>query len=65
MGSVVHEADPLLAWCAGNLVVRTNGEGHKRPDKEASVNKIDPIVAGLMARRESMFGEPVVKARVW
>lgn len=56
-GDVIHGGCPLLKWCAQNLVVKKNADGLQRPDKEKSVNKIDPIVAVLMGWREMLFGE--------
>ena len=44
-----HAGDPLLAWMAGNLVTRTGRYGEIRPDKDAAPDKIDGIVAVIMA----------------
>lgn len=64
-GEIIHGGCPLLAWTAGNLVVRSNPEGLKMPSKDKSVNKIDPIVAALMAWREMLFGEHELTPQVW
>lgn len=56
-GRLIHGGNPLLAWCAMNLVLRQDHRGYRMPDKERSDEKIDAIVAGLMAISEVMFGE--------
>ncbi len=45
---IVHDGDPLLAWAAGNMVVKANARGEWMPDKESSSEKIDPMCALLM-----------------
>ena len=44
-----HYGDPLLAWNAGNVAATTDANGNIRPDKEKSKEKIDGIVAVIMA----------------
>ncbi len=44
-----HFGDPILAWAAGNVSATTDVNGNIRPDKEKSKEKIDPIVAIIMA----------------
>ncbi len=44
-----HFGDPILAWAAGNVSATTDANGNIRPDKEKSKEKIDPIVAIIMA----------------
>jgi phage terminase large subunit-like protein len=60
-GLVRHGADPLLAWSADNVVLRTDSLGYVMPDKKKSSEKIDPTVALLMALSETMFGGPEPK----
>jgi phage terminase large subunit-like protein len=48
-GKLAHGADPVLAWMAGNMVVRTGTRGEIRPAKDAAKDKIDGIVALAMA----------------
>lgn len=56
-GLLLHGGDPLLAWAADNLVLRTDHAGYVMPDKQKSDEKIDPIVAGIMALSECLFAE--------
>lgn len=54
-GRISHGNDPVLAWFANNLVVRTDARGLKMPDKLESKQKIDGMVALLMAFREALM----------
>lgn len=44
-----HNNNPVLEWMADNLVVRKDPAGNFKPDKEKSTEKIDGIVALVMA----------------
>ena len=44
-----HYGDPILSWMAGNVAATTDSNGNIRPDKEKSKEKIDGIVAMIMA----------------
>jgi phage terminase large subunit-like protein len=44
-----HFGDPILAWNAGNVAATTDPNGNIRPDKEKSKEKIDGVVALIMA----------------
>lgn len=46
---MVHNGNPVLDWCASNVVVRHDPAGNIKPDKELSKKRIDGIVAGIMA----------------
>ena len=48
-GNIVHGGNPVLKWMAGNVVMRQDPAGNIKPDKEKSVEKIDGIVASIMA----------------
>ena len=52
-----HGGDRLLAWAADNVVLRTDSRGYIMPDKDKSTEKIDPIVALMMAFSEALFAE--------
>ncbi len=54
-GQFVHDGDPVLTWAADNLVLKTDAAGLAMPDKLKSSDKIDPMVAGLMALSECLF----------
>jgi phage terminase large subunit-like protein len=43
-----HNNDPILNWCADNLVVKYDDNANMKPDKAKSKNKIDDIVTLIM-----------------
>lgn len=48
-GNLIHGGNPVFKWMAGNVVMRQDPAGNIKPDKEKSVEKIDGIVASIMA----------------
>ena len=52
-----HDGNALLAYCAGNLS-RKERDGLWMPDKMGSEDKIDPIVAMIMAFARASFSQP-------
>ena len=48
-GKIQHGGHPVLKWMAQNVVMRQDPSGNIKPDKEKSVEKIDGIVATIMA----------------
>lgn len=44
-----HNGNPILRWMADNVVVKKDPAGNLKPDKEKSTQKIDGIVAMIMA----------------
>lgn len=54
---LVHDGDPVLAWCAANLVARKDVNLNMAPDKRRSAEKIDDITALLMAIGVSLTSE--------
>jgi phage terminase large subunit-like protein len=57
-GNLYHGCDPILTWCAGNLVMRHDQNMNQSPDKKNSANKIDDIVTLLMCFGMSLEYEP-------
>ena len=58
-GRLAHGGNPVLAWMADNLVARRDAAGNIKPDKQRSREKIDGMVALIMAldRLERHRGE--------
>ena len=48
-GNIVHGGNPVMAWMAGNVVVDTDPAGNIKPTQAKSPEKIDGIVAEIMA----------------
>ena len=63
-GRILHGDDPVLAFAADNLVLRTNSAGLVMPAKDEADEKIDPIVAALMAFARCLYGDQPVAPRV-
>ena len=48
-GQYRHGDNPVITWQADNLVTRTDPAGNLKPDKSRSTDKIDSMVAAVMA----------------
>lgn len=48
-GQLKHNGDPVLRWMASNVTVKQDPAGNIKPDKSKSSDKIDGIVALVMA----------------
>ena len=48
-GEMVHGGNPVLRWMAGNVVVEQDPAGNIKVTKAKSKDKIDGIVASVMA----------------
>jgi len=46
---IAHGGNPFLEWMVGNVMVVQDRDGKMRPDKYNSTNKIDGVVATLIA----------------
>ena len=57
-GNLAHGGDPVLTWCASNLVARRDVNMNMAPDKKRSADKIDDMTALLMGLGVSMSAEP-------
>lgn len=53
-----HNDNPLLRWQAGNVVVEMDPAGNRKPGKHKSLDRIDGIVASIMAVGASATEEP-------
>jgi hypothetical protein len=48
-GRLNHGGNPLLRWCLANVAIETDPTGAKKPAKNRSRGRIDPLVAAIMA----------------
>ncbi len=46
---MAHGGHPVLRWCADNMVVKTDEADNVKPDKKKARERIDPVVALIMA----------------
>lgn len=58
-GRFHHNGDPILAWMASNVVCHTDVKDNIYPRKERPENKIDGVVALIMALGRMIVAEPV------
>lgn len=54
---LVHDGNPVLRWMAANLAVETDSSENVRPTKKKSGDRIDGIVALIMAIGRGMVAE--------
>ena len=57
-GKLRHGGHPVLRWMASNVAVETDAAGNLKPSKKKSTERIDGIVAGVMALGRSMLHQP-------
>jgi phage terminase large subunit-like protein len=57
-GQLQHGGEPVARWAAGNVTVATDPAGNLKPDKARSTERIDPIVALIMADARASVAEP-------
>ena len=56
-GKIEHFGNPVLRWMLASTVVMTDPAGNIKPDKAKSTQKIDGIVASIMALGEWMTAQ--------
>lgn len=56
-GKIEHFGNPVLRWMLASTLVKTDPAGNIKPDKEKSTQKIDGIVALIMALGEWMTAQ--------
>jgi phage terminase large subunit-like protein len=59
---LAHGNNPVLSWMSSNLVVRQDPAGNLKPDKEHSTEKIDGMVALIMALDRALRHEEPKKS---
>ena len=56
-GKLHHGGHPVLRWMASNVAVETDAAGNLKPSKKKSTERIDGVVATIMALGRSMKQE--------
>lgn len=56
-GNLAHGGDPVLKWCASNLVTRKDQNLNMSPDKKKSQDKIDDMTTLIMAMGVASSGD--------
>lgn len=57
-GGIAHGGQPVLTWMAGNVVASKDAAGNIKPDKARSTEKIDGVVALIMALDRATRHQP-------
>lgn len=57
-GKIQHGDNPVLTWMAGNVALDTDAHENFRPCKEKSTERIDGIVAAVMAVGRAATAQP-------
>jgi phage terminase large subunit-like protein len=57
-GKLRHGSNPVLRWMAGHAAVETDAAGNLKPSKKRSTDRIDGLVAGIMALGRAMLHVP-------
>lgn len=52
-----HNGDPVLQWAIANVSIKEDPAGNKKPNKATSTERIDPVVALLMALGRAILHE--------
>lgn len=58
---LIHDGDPVLGWMASNVVAHLDAKDNIYPRKERPENKIDGIVALIMALARALVGDGTPK----
>lgn len=62
-GQLVHDGNPVLSWMVSNLVVKKSKFNElMQPTKDRDENKIDGVMAVLMALGRALINNPVSKS---
>ena len=56
---VIHNSNPVMNWMLSNIAIQEDPAGNLKPNKAKSKDKIDGIVALVMALGEYMTEESV------
>ena len=54
-GKIEHDDHPMLRWMAANVTIETDAAGNIKPSKRKSTERIDGIVAAIMAIARAML----------
>ena len=55
---IAHGNNPVLSWMISNVVMRQDPAGNIKPDKDKSTEKIDGVVAAIMAIDRATRSKP-------
>ena len=62
---IAHGGHPVMRWMADNIFIRTDPAGNIKADKEKSTEKIDGVIALIMALDRAIRCENDTSASVY
>lgn len=62
---LAHGGNPVLTWMASNVSVKTDPAGNLKPAKDKSADRIDGIVALVMAIGRASVSDAPGEVRIW
>lgn len=57
-GKLKHDGNPVMRWMVGNVAVEQDPAGNVKPSKAKSTERIDGVVALVMALSRAIIAEP-------
>ena len=57
-GKILHDGNPIMRWMVTNLTGKQDEAGNWKPDKKRSAEKIDGVVALIMALGRATVAQP-------
>lgn len=64
-GEIVHDGNAVLRWMVDNVAVDTDAAGNLKPAKDKSSDRIDGVVAAILALSQIGQEEPPFEPGVW
>jgi phage terminase large subunit-like protein len=59
---IIHNGDPIMSWMVSNVVAKEDAKDNVYPRKEQERNKIDGVIAHLMALNRALNYKPKSKS---
>jgi phage terminase large subunit-like protein len=60
LGNLVHNANPVLTWCAANAVIVEDDAGNRKLSKAKATGRIDCVLAAIMAFGRAKAATPAL-----
>lgn len=64
-GEIEHRSDPVLSWMVANVVIEQDPAGNIKPSKAKSTEKIDGVVAAIMATDRALRAREVDESSIY
>jgi phage terminase large subunit-like protein len=61
LGNLVHNANPVLTWCAANAVIVEDDAGNRKLSKAKATGRIDCVLAAIMGFGRAKAATPALR----